>query len=123
LSARESNLTLTNEEDLQMGKLLKRASILVAATGISVPANAQMYGGYDGWGWGHMIYGPLMMIIFWGGLIVVAVLAVRWLGGGSSHKHSEPPSRGNALDILKERFARGEIDKEEFEERKRLLSD
>lgn len=108
-----------------MKEFLKPASLLVAATGLSVPAKAQMYGGYgyDGWGWGHMIYGPLMMIVFWGGLIVVAVLAVRWLGGGSSHKQNEPSNRGNALEILRERFARGEIDKEEFEERKRLLSD
>jgi putative membrane protein len=88
-----------------------------------------MYPGYGrdnwgwGWGWGHMIYGPLMMIVFWGGLIVVIVLAVRWLGGSASHRHNEPSNRNNALDILKERFARGEIDKEEFEERKRLLSD
>jgi len=109
-----------------MERFLKCISILVAAV-MSVPAHAQMYPGYGHdnweWGWGHMIYGPLMMIVFWGGLIVVAVLAVRWLGGGSSHKHNGPTNRSNALDILRERFARGEIDKEEFEERKRLLSD
>ena len=78
--------------------------------------------GWD-WGWGHMIFGSLMMVLFWGGIIVVIVLAVRWLGSGSSHGTMPATSRNKALDILQERFARGEIDKEEFEERKRLLSD
>lgn len=98
----------------------------------SLPAQAQTaagrpdnwhYGWDWGWGWGHMIFGSLMMIVFWGGLILVIVLAVRWLGGGSSREAGSPRSRTRALDILQERFARGEIDKEEFEERKRLLSD
>jgi putative membrane protein len=40
------------------------------------------YGG--DWGWGHMLFGSLMMILFWGGIIVLIVLAVRWLGGGSA---------------------------------------
>lgn len=77
--------------------------------------------GWD-WGWGHMIFGSLMMIFFWGGLILLIVLAVRWLGG-SSRSDAATPSRRSALEILEERFARGEIDKEEFEERRRLLSD
>ncbi len=75
-----------------------------------------------GWGWGHMLFGSLMMILFWGGIILLIVLVVRWLGGGSVRETPQPP-RNKALDVLKERFARGEIDKEEFEERSRLLSD
>ncbi len=78
-----------------------------------------------GWGWGHMIFGPLMMIVVIGVVVVVVVLAVRWLGG-SGHgavAHPHPPPGKTPLDILKERFARGEIDKDEFEERKRLLSE
>lgn len=90
----------------------------------SLPALAQGYGepgsywDHD-WGWGHMIFGSLMMILFWGGLIVLVVLAIRWLGAGSSKRSA----RRTAVEILEERFARGEIDKEEFEERKHLLSD
>lgn len=108
-----------------MSRFVKLVLTAVAGATIADPAGAQMYGGYgyDGWGWGHMIYGPLMMIVFWGGLIVVVLLAVRWLGGGLPHKHNGPMKQNNALEILKERFARGEIDKEEFEQRKRLLSD
>ena len=73
------------------------------------------------WGWGHTLFGGLMMLLFWGGLIVVIILAVRWLGGPPGAGGAQPPSK-TPLDILQERFARGEIDKKEFEERKRLLS-
>ena len=76
-----------------------------------------------GWGWGHMFFGSVMMLLFWGGIIVVIVLAVRWLSAGPSQGTALPPSRNRAQEILEERFARGEIDKEEFEERKRLLRD
>ena len=75
-----------------------------------------------GWGWGHMAFGSLMMILFWGGAIFVIFLAVRWLGRGASGG-TAPNTHKNAVEILQERFARGEIDKEEFEERKRLLND
>jgi putative membrane protein len=51
----------------------------------------------------------------------VVVLLVRWVGG-PWQPHHFPPSR-TALDILKERFARGEIDKNEFEERRRVIGE
>jgi putative membrane protein len=86
------------------------------------PADRSDYWHY-GWGWGHMIFGSVMMIVFWGGIILAIVLAVRWLGGDSARRGGSQPRTKEPLDILHERFARGEIDKEEFEERKRLLSD
>ncbi len=72
-----------------------------------------------GWGWYGMIFGPLFMILFFALVIAVAALLVRWIAG-PWQTHQPPPGR-TALDILKERFARGEIDKEEFEERRRIL--
>lgn len=72
--------------------------------------------GGPGWGWG---FGGLFMLIFWILLIVGLVLLIRWLweqGTGSPSKGSE-----SALDILKKRYARGEIGKEEFEEKKKDL--
>jgi putative membrane protein len=73
--------------------------------------------------WYGMFFGPLMMIAVLVTVVVVAVLLVRWLGGsGQSTPLHYPPGR-TALDILKERFARGEIDKEEFEERRRVLGE
>ena len=54
------------------------------------------------------------------GQVAAVVLLMRWLGAGA---HAATPAGKNALDILEERFARGEIDKDEFEERRRVLSD
>ena len=93
------------------------------------PSDAERYGygphmmGWGG-GWYGMIFGPLFMILVLAVVIVVAVLLVRWLGGPwhGTASHQLPPGRA-PLDILKERFARGEIDKEEFEERRRVLGD
>ncbi|NQV84560.1 MAG: SHOCT domain-containing protein [Rhodospirillales bacterium] len=73
-----------------------------------------------GSGWGHMAFGSVMMVAFWGLVIFLIVLVVRWIGGGSS-EGTPAASKNPALDILKERFARGEIEKDEFENRKKLL--
>jgi putative membrane protein len=74
------------------------------------------------WGGGSygMIFGPLLMILMLAVVIAVVVLLVRWVGGQG--QASVPPHR-TPLDILKERFARGEIDKDEFEARRRVLGD
>jgi len=111
-----------------MKRQLKTVLIATFATLASLPALAQADAGrvgywHDGWGWGHMMFGGLMMIAFWGTIIVLIILAVRWLGGGSTQGRADSTSGKAALDILEERFARGEIDKAEFEERKRSLSE
>jgi len=62
-----------------------------------------------------------MMLLFIAAVVVLVVLAVRWLGGTGGATPRASQSR--ALEILKERFARGEIDKEEFEERRRALGE
>lgn len=94
------------------------------------PSDADRYGygpGMMGWGggWWAMIFGPLFMILFLAALIAAVVLLVRWVGGPwqtTAPPHHTPPGR-TPLDILKERFARGEIDKDEFEERRRVLGE
>jgi putative membrane protein len=74
------------------------------------------------WGFG-MILGPLFFILVLGLVIALAVLLVRWLAGPwPATSQPVAPSR-TPLDILRERFARGEIDKDEFEERRRVLGD
>ncbi len=73
------------------------------------------------WGWGAMIFGPIMMIVFIAVAVAVVVLIVRWLGGPVHGVALHGPLGTPPLDILKERFAKGEIDKQEFEERRRVL--
>jgi putative membrane protein len=71
------------------------------------------YGGGGGMGVG--------MLLFWGLLIVGIVMLVRYcIGSGSCGRRNEGKS---ALDIIKERYARGEIGSEEFEQKKRDLSE
>ena len=74
-------------------------------------------------GWYGMFFGPLFMIIVLALVIAVAVLLVRWLSGSGHPLQPPMPPQRAPLDILKERFARGEIDKEEFEERRRVLGE
>ncbi len=80
--------------------------------------HGHMWGG----GWAHWIFGPVMMILFIAVIVAVVVLIVRWLGGagGGATQAAKPKA---ALDILEQRFARGEIDKEEFEQRRQTLRD
>jgi putative membrane protein len=73
------------------------------------------------WEGGWMLLGPLMMITFIALIVAVVVLMLRWFSNRGAG--APTPPQGKALEILKERFARGEIDKEEYEERRRILRD
>ncbi len=70
----------------------------------------------DGLGW-WIIFGGLFMVIFWGGLIALIVWTIIKLNrrGEATQKHSP-------LDVAKERYAEGEISREEFEQLKKDLS-
>ncbi len=59
------------------------------------------------------------MILVLAFVIVIMVFFVRWIVRPSQNTHSQ--HRPSALDILKERYARGEIDKDEYEERLRVI--
>ena len=69
--------------------------------------------GFGSGGWGGMGVG---MVLFWGVVIALIVLAVRSMGGGAAKEGDQTP-----LQILKERYARGEIGQDEFEQKKRDL--
>lgn len=78
---------------------------------------------HHGLGWESMIFGVLMMLLFWGGLIAVGVWLFRAYVGPNASRSSDRSDgdareRGSqrALDILKERYARGEMNKSEFEQ-------
>ncbi len=70
-----------------------------------------------------MFFGPMIMIVFIAVVITLVALLYRWLSGAAHNQsmNSYPNIDRDPVNTLKERFANGEIDKEEFEERKRLL--
>ena len=75
---------------------------------------------HNGVGWGGWLLMTLMMLAFWA-LVIFAVVAI-FRGIGQTNEDSvERPSRPLPLDILQERFARGEIESDEYESRARVL--
>ena len=89
---------------------------------------------YNNLGWGGMMgglgfgFGWIFMILFWVIIIWAIVALVRgggWGYGCGGHSHGEHKqdgtSKNSALDILKERYAKGEINKQEYEEKKKDL--
>lgn len=71
-----------------------------------------MSGFWGAWGIGMMLF----MVLFWGLVIVAVVFGIRWLISQGKESRSD-----SALEILRQRYARGEINKEEFEAKKRDL--
>mgnify|MGYP006282641195 CR=1 FL=1 len=78
---------------------------------------------WDGFG-GAWFMGPLMMLLFLVLAVVAVAAVVRWGGGHGPHQHAQPSaSRNAAREILEQRFARGEIDEEEFRRRRQALDE
>ncbi len=119
-----------------MDKNIKTALIIggiVVALLIVLPLVFGLISGWQGYGgWGMM--GPWMMggfgwmwlmqifmILFWGLVIWGIVALVRGLSAPRS-SDSTPPTANSALEVLKQRYARGEIDKEEYEEKKKDIA-
>lgn len=69
-----------------------------------------------GWGGGGWLAMALLMVLFWGTIVAIVVTISR-------RSHGEPPPvpGNNALHVLDERFARGEIDVEEYHTRRNIL--
>ena len=118
-----------------MNKNVKTALIIggvLIAILIIVPLIFGLIGGRQGYGYGYGMMGPWMMggfggmwfmpiimIVFWGLVIWGVVALVRGVASPSNTGSSNQAD--SALEILKRRYARGEINKEEFEERKKDL--
>jgi putative membrane protein len=75
----------------------------------------------NGFGGSMAFGGGIGMLIFWALVIGAVIVLVRWLSAKSSATDVPGTRRESPLDILRERYARGEIDKEEFEQRRRDL--
>ena len=76
--------------------------------GATEPAPLQMMDGDHDWEGGWWIVMVVMMVLFWGAMIAVVVWGIRQFAGDGRRDRS-------ALDIARERLARGEITKEEFD--------
>jgi putative membrane protein len=80
-------------------------------------------GGWGGWGWGGWLFGALATAAFWALLIIAIVWLVRAAGrqrifeGGPHHRPPGTYQAASAETILAERFARGEIDEDEYRNR------
>jgi putative membrane protein len=68
---------------------------------------------YEYWPMPWMFMGPVVMLIF----VVLCITMMFLMMRGMGHRHR----RTDPLDVLKERFARGEINQAEYDERRRLL--
>jgi len=114
-----------------MKKYVILGAALLGAFGYGSLALAQQTDSYYGRhlmcgdGWYSWLIGVTLMILIFAGAIAIIVSIVGWFGK-ARHGNSpitSPPARKHAMDILKERFARGEIEKEEFEEKRRALDE
>ena len=79
-----------------------------------------MMGGFGGHGWGMgwgMGFGWIIGLLILAAIIWIIVKSVNQ--NGNAHTHT--PISKSAIDILKERYARGEIDKQEFDDKKKDL--
>jgi putative membrane protein len=101
---------------------------LALASCLSILTIAYAHGPDEGYGmgpwmmWGHGMgwFFPIIMLAFWIAVIIGIFFLVRWAISSANKDHGYK-SQESALDILKKRYARGEINKEEFEERKKDL--
>ncbi len=106
-----------------MNRLARSITVVAGALAVPLTAWAQERP-WDGWGmhpmwgvWGLWGIGMMLgMFVFWALVIAGIVLGVRWL---VTERRPAVPDR--ALAVLRERYARGEINKEEFEARRRDL--
>lgn len=117
-----------------MRKLAKRLTVAAAASFVSVlpvaaqttlPTEPDRFAYWPHMGWGGGWYGGPIMLLVWIGIVVaIVVLLVRTFSGpGRAPTIHQQTTGKTAIDILKERFARGEIDKAEFEDKRRLLGE
>ncbi len=75
------------------------------------------------WSWSyHMgFFSMIMMAVFWIAVIIAVIFLIRWLTATISHKSHGVRSEDSAIEILKIRYAKGEINREEFEQKKKDL--
>ena len=73
-------------------------------------------------GWGMGWFGGIFMMIFWVLILVGLIFLIKWLIQTTGRVKSDSGNNNRAIEILKERYARGEIDTAEFNEKKKVIS-
>ena len=73
------------------------------------------WGSGMGWGW------SIIMMVFWIAIIVGIIFLIRWVVLSTDRRH-ETRGEDSAMDILRNRYAKGEINKDEFEEKKKDIA-
>lgn len=76
-----------------------------------------------GSGWGAWIIGGLLILLVLAGLLALIFFAIRASSGANQSKRGGSPSEETALDILQRRYAQGEIDKAEYEAKRRHIEE
>ncbi len=94
----------------QVGEMPNRDALFYHGHGM-------MWGGGQ-WGGFGMVIGPILMILILVAIVVGVIYVLRLFGANGTGQ----PAHDRALMLLKERYAKGEIDTKEFEERKELLA-
>ncbi len=96
--------------------------LLTAGYGNTQMGGQGMMGpGMMNWGYGMGWGGSIIMMTFWIAVIVGIIFLIRWVVLSTDRKH-ETRTEDSALEILRNRYARGEINKDEFEEKKKDLA-
>jgi len=108
-----------------MRKKIASTAMAVAASNWLMPGAAWAQRPYDWewgthpmwWMWGAWGIGMmLIMLLFWGAVIVGIVLTIRWL-----LRQGREPRSDSALEILRQRYARGDLTKDDFDRMKKEL--
>ena len=81
------------------------------------------WSGHWGWGWGAWLVMSLGMVAFWGLVIWLFLNVIRTIPRTTSRTSTESvsPPTGTPEEILAERFARGEIDEDDYRRRLNTL--
>lgn len=74
-----------------------------------------------GFGWGGWIVGGLLMLLFLGALVALVLFIIRSSTNNQS-SGGQSGGREDALEILKQRYARGDISKAEYDEKRQDLA-
>ncbi len=82
------------------------------------PHWGMMGGGWGGYGWGYGLIHVAVSVAVIVAIVFFVIWALRALTGGSLHHHYGP-RRSGGLDVLEERYARGEINRDEYLQKKK----